>query len=339
MRHFLGQAVFFCLLAGASAQAQPGTGNPYRYSLDFAHRLVTKADVLVFVGQDGEAVDGRVEPILKARPLPLQGLGVTPNRVAYRTKESTSWEIPPFAELDPAPPSDASPALKRLYAERLAHKAGPPPSTFATLSLSASGAPSILLRPRKVTELHQLLRPQDAELHPPFSAVRFDVGNYGVLQLSLYGGTNSFDAEEAYLALRNCVEAKEPLEGLGKEAFLATLKQQPEAPPVTRPGVVPFRNLPVQGTPHPEWIDPNAQMGMKAPAFRDLPTPRTKLEGSLLPSKPKEYKSKLPEYRVLVVYIPEKAITMELDIDARMGTTQDFINLGVALTQRIFQAN
>ena len=319
------------------AYAQPGTGNGYRYPLDYAKHLVTKQDVGTLAGQDGVPEDADSAPVLKSRPLPLGGLSVAPNTSAFEVKDQSNWVMPPFPGLDPAPPRDAPEAVKKYYRQRLNEEFEVKATGFADLPVNLD-TPSAYLKPRSVM-VKQTLRSQDLLLRKPFSSVRFRVDGRGFVQLSLYGGTTSFAAEEAYQALRNCVDGKNKFEGLGKDAFYASYKEPPEgaqAPVVVGPGM-PFHGLEVTGQPHPDWVDPNLQMAHRAPAFQDIAVPRTKLEGSLLPPKPKQYARSMPEYNVLVAYFPDKAITVELEMDSRMGALQDVIRLALAVTSRILQ--
>ena len=339
MRKSLLKVALLGLLAVLPAYAQPGSGSAYRYPLDFAAQLLPRSELGSCLPEDGSASDGQPQAVLKSRAMPLEGLDVAPNRGVHQVKAPTTWEIPPFSEIDPALPADASPATRKLYEHRLAEGGGARPAAFSSVPTSMP-KPSIMLRPRTVYT-HHAVRSQNLEIPAPFSAVRFNVSE-GFVQLSLYGGTNSFDAEEAYLALRNSVGTKEMLDGLGREAFYSTYKEPlPPAPEVVtpKPGERPFQGLEVNGKATPEWVDPNLQAAKKAPAFQDVATPRTRLEGSLtslLPPKPNQVRKVYqPEYLVLVAYFPDKAVTLELAIDSRVADVQKLIGMGLTISAKI----
>ena len=315
-----------------------------RYSRDVARRIAPLSLLQPFLPEDGRPEEGKPQAILTTRAIPLGGLDIAPERSAHRTETASTWELPPFAELDPVPGRDASEAQKKLYQMRLQEGAGlgGAPTAFSDISAS-SLKPSALLRPRSVLTSEKL-RSQNYRVPPFFSSVRYEVPGSGYIQVSLYGGTNSFDAEEAYQALRNSVSGKESLQGYGKDAFYGTYKEelpvQPEAEKVsvaTRGGV-PLGDIAVSGRADSQALDPTVQAAQKAPAFRDVSTPRTaKLSGSALPAKPKQYRAdQRPEYMVLVAYIPARAVTLEVAMDARINKDlQALLNLGLLISQQI----
>jgi len=182
-----------------------------------------------------------------------------------------------------------------------------------------------------------LPRFEDYQIPEPISRVCYASNSAGICQLSLYGGTTSFEAEEAYVALSATLDKRETLFGFGKEALWGTYLEKLDKPKVqseTR-----FESIPVTGKARPDLVDPGLNKARKAPAFKEIstqPNQKGRLDLSRLPSpKPSQAPRAPRSYLVLLAYYPDKAVTMELLIDQRLGNLQSLLDLAMGVRNRL----
>jgi hypothetical protein len=316
------------------------------YPLDMAQRWLGRVELLRY-WEDGECLEAKSSPILQSKAVPMSEVDVAPQTDSlHLTKSPDQWDIPPFAEIDPPVPEGSVD-----YTETL-DKKKKTPSAFSGIPTS-NPRPSARLRPR-VVRTGQNVRSHNLRIPPPFSSVRYEFSGPGLVQCGLYGGTNSFDAEQAYYALRNSLDSKEPLEGFGKEACQGRYKEPLEAPTPTAavevvpPGGkarVPFQDIATIGRPEPNALKPEYQMAKKSPAFREVPTPTSLsnpnpaanvVGASDRPLVHKDYrKLRQTEYLVFLSYYPQKALTVEIVLDARSGGLTQLVGLGLQLNRKV----
>lgn len=276
--------------------------------------------------------------LLTSRPVPLGDLPVAAETKPRLVNSNASqWDMPPFAELDPPPPAHLSPAAKELWL-KLQQRQGPKPEVFAALP-SGESAPSALLRPRPTLAGQRRITSEDLLIPAPFSVRRY-AAKEGFFQISVYGGTTSFAAEDAYRALRHAAAEREALEGMGREAFLTHVTAPDYVEPVPEdPNAMPLAELPVVGRPRPDLLDPGLIQSSQAPAFAAVPTPAKaapKPVAKKAPAKVEEPPRK-PELILLVMFLPEKSVTVEMALDDRLGTVQNLIALGLMVNQKLLQ--
>jgi hypothetical protein len=331
--------LIFGSLVGETRAQQP---DDLRYAKNLAQELVS-AETLKKVARIPEAVNASPPaPLIEALAVPFQDLPLPKTRKPRLSPLITSWDVPPFPDL--SPPADGSISLKAPK-----HAASGPGNSHVAKPSSIPGAPmpglepyhtyqpSLRLRPRQVV-LSGSTGTVETEIPPPFSSARYSTPKKGIFQLTLYGGTTSFDAENAYQALRNAVLQREPLEGVGTEAFLGHLA--PETPAAPK---VPdyFAALPPVGSARPDLLDPGLAAAHSAPAFQDIPValkptarPKYSVGGPALAPASKVY---VPQYLTLVAYLPQQAVTLELVSDERLATAQDLVELAIKIQGRLIQ--
>lgn len=316
------------MLAGLSYQtlAQPSPMSLH-YPLDQARRWLMPSEISRQWNQL-EFFEGRGEPIVKTKKLAFDEIDVAPSNSGHRTEMPNSWEIPPFADIEPPLP-DNLPRPKGAPAEDV-------PVAFSSIPTRAT-RPSAHLRPKRGLS-SETVRSNDLRIPPSFSSTRYDFDT-GLVQISLYGGTNSFDAEQAYFALRNSLKDRENLEGFGKQACHGIYQDEIEssnepAAPVSK---LTFGDIAPVGKRQPEALNPNAQNGRKAPSFQDIPTPgssgTTRVQLPSSQTRPKKIIP--PKYEVFISYYPQKAVTVELALDTRTGSLTELIALALRLNLSI----
>jgi len=325
------------LLLAAVAVGQP-LRTDLRYPVDLAVQLVSEDEVQTVTAANvrlGDASE-QATALLSSRPIPLADVAVAPESKPRLLSTSSQWEMPPFAELDPPPPAHLSPAAKELWL-KLQQRRGPTPEVFASLPSTAS-APSALLRPRPAVAGQRRITSEDLVIPEPFSVRRY-AAPAGFFQIAIYGGTTSFAAEDAYRALRHAAVQREPLEGIGREAFLTHVVAPDYVEPVAvDPQAVPLGDVPVVGRPRPDLLEPGLIQSSQAPAFAAIPTP-VKPTAKPAPKKaaPPVEEPKKPEIILLVMFLPEKSVTVEMALDERIGTVQNLIALGLLVNQKLLQ--
>jgi hypothetical protein len=307
-----------CVFGGTLAAQTVG-----HYPVDIAARWLTVAQVTENTKASAPLEPGTPAKIIVARPVPFQDVSLARNKSAPVVRKG-SWQVPPFPQI--GPPS----------AQQREQVASAQPPVFADVDGEAD-SPSAYLRPLPApAKGHVSFR--DFVIPEPISSVCFSSGLSGVCQLSLYGGTTSFAAEDAYVALSAALDSKEPLQGFGKEAVLGVFSEEGVKAPIreTGPG---FADVPPVGARRPELVDPGLNQARKAPAFRDVSTTlqqNTRLDLSKLPrnTPPQVYRTPR-SYWVVLMYFPDKAITAELALDKRLGTPQGLVDMALQVQSRI----
>lgn len=317
--------MFLCLCFASP----PARSQTARYPQEIARRWLTLDDVAARVDEKVslEIASGGA-PILHAAPVPFQDVGLIPTThpSVSPQKLPTQWELPPFPLIGPPSASDAPP-------EAVADAGAP-----AFQGVDVAEPPSALLRPLPAPPKRASTF-RDFAIPDALSRVRFTSSLAGVCQLSVYGGTTSFAAEDAYRALTAALSSKEELKGVGREALLGVY-EDPSEKPSARPEGPGFADIPPVGARRPELMDPGLNAARQAPAFKDISTqPRSgppALDFSHLPrSAPARPQSVPHSYWVALIYMPDKAVTLELSMDQRLGTPQGLVDLALLLQTRV----
>lgn len=313
-------ATLLVALAGSALAQSPGF-----LPRDIAARWLPREPLLERFPAGGQLE--RVQPaaILQARPVPFQDVELAASSSARIAEAPTTWSLPPFAQIGP-PGKEQSPE--------------PQPSQAPTFSEIGSEG-ELLVDPglRPLPGPRQLrLRFNDFSIPPAQSQVCYATNSAGLLQLSVYGGSTSFEAERIFHALQAVLESPQPLSGFGEKAVLG-MYREPEDPKETESEGLPFDGVEVIGKPRPDLTDPGLVQASKAPAFQEVST--RLLEGGRLDlsSLPQPSPGKTPrarrQYWVIAAYFPGQAITAEMVIDLRLGQPQDLVDLLGALQMRI----
>lgn len=315
-----------CLSLGAFGQ------DGLRYAKNLAAQITTGTELQKTLGLTEAPTQQKPAPVLVSRPVPLADLEVLPGDRKHTLKSRDSWDLPPFPDVGPPPPEPPpglTPEQLEKWNQIYRPKEEKVPTAFSDVPTGPEEAPNWRLRPQ-TSPLRTVARPEDFQIPDPFSAVRFAAGAR-IFQLSMYGGTTSFEAEEAFAALRHAVDEREALQGFGKDGFIGRVKEEepPEEPAPTKA----FSDVEVVGAARPDLVDPGIQAARRSPAFKDVPTTLVRSSGVIMPKK-KVHKFR-PEYLVLVAYIPERAVTFELLMDSRLGTLQHLLQMGLAVQRRV----
>lgn len=259
--------------------------------------------------------------ILKKRDVAFEGVGIAPTRVANSARPKTTWTVPPFATIGPPGTEEAAPA-PTLQAP-----------VFADVNTEAE-APSPFLRPKAGPNQIQA-RFRDFEIPAAVSRACYASNDQGVFEFSLYGGTSSFAAEDAFEALSAALDNRQELKGYGERSMLGEYKEQTAKKYLEEKR---FDSIEVVGKPQPDLIDPGLNAAKKAPAFKDIstkPLSAGHLDLSKLP-KPKQAPPRAPrDYWVLLAYYPEKALALEFAVDKRLGSPQNLVDLANQMHNRL----
>ena len=310
---------FLGLLLLTAAAAQPE--NPY--SPDVAAQYLPVSAAVENI-RDGVALE-KVTPVavLQTRSVPFQAVPLAPQKVSSALPKS--WELPPFATIGPPQVNPEAPPQEP--------EQGPP--VFSELPTHRE-APSPLLRP-KVGPHKIQSHFKDYVIPPAISRVCYGSNSAGICQFSLYGGTNSFVAEDAYIALTAALDSREELKGFGKEGVLGIYKDQVESPVGLSERR--FESIAVTGKKRPDLIDPGLNKARQAPAFKSISTEpgvRGHLDLSKLPSpKPAEPPRAPRSYWVFLAYYPDKAVTAEIVLDQRLGNPQNLVQMGALIQTQL----
>ncbi|MBT9583205.1 hypothetical protein IV102_07640 [bacterium] len=310
----------FCwLLLSASLAAQPE--NPYPKDIAARYLPVTEASSHT---KDGSALE-LVTPVnvIKARSVPFQAVGLAPQKVTpVRPK---TWDLPPFATIGP-PQVGPEPEVE------------PPrevPPAFSEVELG-SESPSSQLRPKAGPRKLQA-RFKDYAIPEPISRVCYGSNSDGICQFSLYGGTNSFAAEDAYFSLNAALDSREELKGFGKVAVLGVFREAiPKKPTLAERR---FDSIEVAGKARPDLVDPGLNQARKAPAFKEISTHTLsggRLDMSRLPPPVTSSTPRAPRnYWVFLAYYPDKAVTAEILLDQRLGNPQNLVDMASLIHAQI----
>lgn len=263
--------------------------------------------------------------IIKKQNVPFQDVGIAPTRVANSNRPKSTWTVPPFSTIGPPgleEPPNAQPEVQA--------------PVFAEVATEAE-APSPYLRPKAGPSKVQA-QFRDFEIPEAVSRSCYVSNDQGVFEFSLYGGTSSFAAEDAFEALSAALDNKHELKGYGERSLLGEYKEQIAKRYVEEKR---FDSIEVVGKAQPELLDPGLNAAKKAPAFKDLSTdplnPGGRLDLSKLP-KIKQAPVRVPrDYWVLLAYYPDKALTLEFTLDKRLGHPQNLVDLANQVNNRLKQ--
>lgn len=262
--------------------------------------------------------------IIRKRNVPFQDVGIAPSRVSNSARPKVTWSVPPFATIGPPGTEEAAPVAPELQAP-----------VFSEVD-TAGDAPSPFLRPKAGPNKIQA-RFRDFDIPPAVSRACYASNDAGLFEFSLYGGTSSFAAEDAFEALAAALENKHELRGYGERSVLGEYKEQNEKKYLEEKR---FESVEVVGKPRPEAIDPGLNAAKKAPSFKDIstrPLSSGHLDLSKLP-KLKQAPRRAPrDYWVLLAYYPEKALALEFSLDKRLGTPQNLVDLANQVHNRLKQ--
>jgi hypothetical protein len=290
--------------------------NPY--PKEQASRWVGRQDIAEKVVEGLDAVQPLA--ILKERPVPFGDLSLAPT-VRRTSGRASNWEVPPFPQI--GPPGEVQEEL-----------GAPGAPAFAAIETNPN-APSQRLRPKAGPRVI-LTRLSDFRIPEAFSRVCYGSTTQGLIQVSLYGGLNSFQAEDAYVALKAALDRKEDLQGYAEESVLGSfLESEHRDLKEAR-----FESIEVVGKARPEQVDPGLLMAKKAPAFQEISTQPSgasaRLDMSSLPRQPLGGEIKAPRsYWVWLGYFPDAAVTAEICLDQRLGDPQKVVDLATLLQTRI----
>lgn len=262
--------------------------------------------------------------IIKKQDVPFEGVGIAPTRVVNSARPKLSWTVPPFATIGPPGTEDLGPAPTVSQAP-----------VFAEVDTTAE-APSPYLRPKPGPNKVQA-RFGDFEIPEALSRACYASNSAGLFEFSLYGGTSSFAAEDAFEALAAALDNKHELKGYGERSLLGEYKEQVAKKFLEEKR---FESVEVVGKPQPELVDPGLNAAKKAPAFQDIstkPLSTGHLDLSKLP-KVSQAPARAPrDYWVLLAYYPEKAVTLEFSLDKRLGTPQHLVEMANQVHNRLKQ--
>lgn len=305
------------LLTGVLA-AQPEA----RYPKETASRWLGLLTVRTAFDEDRGLETVTPLAILKKRNVPFEAVGIAPTRVKDNARPKVTWTVPPFATIGPPGTEEATPAAPEVQAP-----------VFAEVDTTGD-SPSPYLRPKAGPNKVQA-RFRDFEIPPAVSRACYASNDAGVFEFSLYGGTSSFAAEDAFEALAAALDNKTELRGYGERSMLGEYKEQTQKKYLEEKR---FESVEVVGKPQPEAIDPGLNAAKKAPSFKDIstkPLSSGHLDLSKLP-KPKQAPARAPrDYWVLLAYYPEKALTLEFAVDKRLGTPQNLVDLANQVHNRL----
>ncbi len=317
-----------------------------RYPDDLAWQLVSPYEVrrVTNCKQRLREEQSQAEPLLEVQSAPLGQVSVTPDQEKRLVAAPSQWQLPPFAAVEPALPRDLPESVKQQLREQQEREAGPTPDVWSGLAPEQE-KPSIMLKPRAAYSRDRLV-PRRLETPRPFSLRRYsDKGKDPFFQIALYGGTTSFRAEGAYLALRAAALDRQKLEGVGKEAFLTRIdifEELEEPAQEVDPQAFPFEAVEVIGRPRPDLFDSGLANATLAPSWKSIPTNLDSPQevrltmGAPKKVQPREPK-KLQELMVLVAYFPDFGLTLELATDSRIATVQDLVTLGLGVQSKLLR--
>ena len=288
--------------------------------------LYPKDQALRWVGpnQISEKVVPGLEPvqslaILQQKEVPFDDLALAPT-VRRTTQRSKLWEVPPFPQIGPPGGNE--------------EEGAPGAPAFSAIETNP-GAPSQRLRPKAGPKILQN-RFSDYRIPDAFSRVCYGSTTQGLCQLSLYGGLNSFQAEDAYIALKASLDRKDDMQGYASESVLGSFRENFEKDLAEAH----FDSIEVIGEARPELVDPGLIMASKAPTFQGISTQPSgssaRLDLSALPRRPLGGEVRAPRsYWVWLGYFPEASLTAEICLDQRLGNPQQVMDLATYLQTRI----
>jgi hypothetical protein len=322
------------LLSGA-----PRAEEFVRYPENIAWRLVTEREIQEITGcPESLGDEEKAAPALLEPPSqPLEGIEPAPNSSPYAPPLPSQWAVPPFPQMPPALPADAPPEARAAW-EKSAADPEPRPEVWSELAPEVPQPPSARVRPLEPQPWKPGSGPR--ELPRPFSLRRYHTRSLGFFQIALYGGGTSIRAEADFDALKAAALLREPVEGIGEEAFLVRLHLPAPEPQPSPPAeaAVPFEEVAPVGRPRPDLVDPGLVRARSAPSFQDIPTelgaePRPKEEPPTAAPPPEPPRG--PALMVLLAKFPSKGVVLELAMDERLGGLQHLLQIALLVQNRL----
>lgn len=328
------------LSSGATAQN--------RYGEDLVRRLASPSEIREVVDLSSKQLrkeSKTAEPLLVLTPPPFADIqAAPPSNTDVSPRRPKQWEPPPWPTLDPALPEDAPESLRQEMAQRLQQQA--PAPIWDDVPVTGKEIISIYARPRAVAPGEEFVI-RNKEIPAPFSLRHYHDGNENIfIQIAAYGGTTSYKAEEAYRAMKEAATKQDPLEGIGKEAFMTRVvvtdaaPSAPEEPFIDGPPIPeapPFADIAPTDRARPDLTDSGRAVALTAPAFTDVAV--ADLEGKRVNFEkgPKKYVPKGGNVKqtvtMIVAFFPDQGITLTFAIEERLGDIQDLVPLAM-LAQR-----
>ena len=306
------------------------------YGEDLAWRLANPRDI-----RRATNIEARLrkesksaEPIFVLLPKPFDDIGPVKNSPSSMPSRPTHWDVPPFPSVGPPGTEDEL------------GPSGPsaPDGAWSEIGVQSEKGPqaSSALRP-KIVPLDQQFVFRNKEIPNPFSLRRYFDRSDVFVELAAFGGTTSFKAEEAYRAMKEAATVQEPLEGIGREAFLARVQvfdrpEKPKAPELPPGTPAAFNELLPLESPRPDLADSSTAVALTAPAFQKLGV--ADLEGKKVKYVTrKEYRERAPKVRnnliVIVAFFPDEAVTLTFAVEERLGNVQDLVSIALLAQRRL----
>ncbi len=264
--------LFLILVVALACQAASGE---LRYPANLAWRLVTEQEVQEITGcpESLGHEQSKAAPLFDEPGAPLAAIQAIADETPVMTVPRSSWEVAPFPTLDP-------PLPQGVRSDRVRPE-GNTPVVFSDVSTKVVEAPSAALHPRPTALGQQLLGPRST-LPVPFTLRRYHARDRGFFQIALYGGSSGLEAERDFRTLRAAAPNRRKVEGVGSQAFLSVVNQDPrtQAAPDPTPSPSPgtsggqamaFAELEPLGRPRRDLVDKGLIQARSAPAFQSIP--------------------------------------------------------------------
>lgn len=344
------------LLLAALGFALPATAADERYPANLAWRLITEKEIQELTGcpQPLGREESEAPPFFEPPQTPLGGIETMGNRGSVVIRPDSQWDVAPFPTLEPPPPKDQE--GRAAWEARQTASTGPRPDVFSDIGTEHREAPSAQLRPRNTTISDALVTPDD-HLPVPFSLRRYHTKDRGFFQVAVYGGESGIAAERHYRTLHAAAPNREPVSGVGEEAFMALV---PRPRPPEEPKAAPEEAGPAFGAIDPvgpkrlDLVDEGLAKAKSAPAFQSIPVDLGVPEGLRKerhdeePGEDPLDKQDLDPFggsanasgggvQVLVAFFPSKGLVLELAMDDRVGDSQSLIRMAFMVQSRMLQ--
>lgn len=336
-------AALLTLAVSSSVSAQN------RYGEDLVRRLVSPGEVREIVNLSSKQLRKEAktaEPLLVLTPPPFSDIPAAPPSNTEMSRRPKQWEMPPWPSVDPALPEDAPESLRQEMAARVKQQA--PSPIWDNVPVAGQEVNSVFIRPRPVAPGEEFVF-RNKEIPTPFSLRHYHDGNENIfVQIAAYGGTTSYKAEEAYRAMKEAATKHDPLEGVGKEAFMTRIvltdaaPSAPEEPFIDGPPIPeapPFADIAPEDRARPDLTDSGRAAALTAPAFTDVAV--ADLEGKKVNFEkgPKKYVPKggnvIKTVTMIVAFFPDQGVTLTFAIEERLGDIQDLLPIAMLVQRKL----
>lgn len=338
MKKALAIAILVGLLSPAFAETL--------YGDDLAARLAGPREIreATSIRSKLRKVMDEAPPLFVLTPMAFSDVEVAPDITPIKAEgRPKQWELPPFSSVPPALPPDTPESVRREIEEANRQPPLPTPAGFTEIPIEVPEIPHPMTRPKALAPGEEFVF-RIKEMPEPFSVRRYFESDEDVFfQISAYGGTTSWKAEEAYRAIKECATRQDPLEGVGAEAFLTRVVViDPRSLPAegedamngpALPAAPPFAEIEPEDEARPDLLDSGKTAAMSAPAFSDLAV--ADLEGKTIAfsEPPKKYTPKGGKVKqsliVLVAFFKDESLTVTFAIEERLGNVQDLVDVAL----------